>query len=135
MSDAIETLEHDATMCNLCCPHGITPAEAQLVIADQISGQSFTTKQPASGPGASAEWINEIFTPQSQAVADFSPVNFSDCIASPSGTPEAVIVPGIENLSAFTGNQFSVQSVPAPDPLSLLGLGCLFLLWRKRGET
>ncbi len=29
----------------------------------------------------------------------------------------------------------SVQSVPAPDPLSLLGLGCLFLLWRKRGET
>ena len=30
MSDAIETLEHDATTCNLCCPHGITPAEAQL---------------------------------------------------------------------------------------------------------
>ena len=30
MSDTIETLEHDATMCNLCCPHGITPAEAQL---------------------------------------------------------------------------------------------------------
>ena len=29
MSDTIETLEHDATMCNLCCPHGITPQEAE----------------------------------------------------------------------------------------------------------
>ena len=29
MSD-VEQIEHDATMCNLCCPHGITPAEAQL---------------------------------------------------------------------------------------------------------
>ena len=49
-----------------------------------------------------------------------------------SGIAHATIV---ETLSPFANNQFSVQSVPAPDPLSLLGLGCLFLLWRKRGET
>ena len=29
MSD-IEVIEHDAESCNLCCPHGITPSEAQL---------------------------------------------------------------------------------------------------------
>ncbi len=44
-------------------------------------------------------------------------------------------VPSIETLSPFANNQFSVASVPETSTLSLLALGCLLPLWRKRGAA
>lgn len=95
----------------------ISGTEWSITLTDDTNGQSFTTVQTYTGPGASAEWIVE--APYNSngnqfTLAPYTPVvNFSDLGSTPVGSTEQEIIMvqannQVSTPSALSSNGFNV---------------------------
>ena len=81
MSD-VEQIEHDARTCELCCPHGITPqeAEAERVHAAILRAQDDRIEQRRGAAKADLNWSSEPIGLRPDVVIE-SPHNHSGEVA------------------------------------------------------